>query len=115
MLYEGALVPNLALLVYCAIFVFFWHCSELGCALPLLKGPTVDTDAVGAIVHGVRRDIATLSAVLKPVMRLTLSAPISVDAYTGTHRCLSVLVADVVPVIRLQRPIHSACIYGYNR
>ncbi len=46
MLYEGALVPILASLVYCAIVV--------GVPLPPHKGPTVDIDTVGVIGHYVR-------------------------------------------------------------
>ncbi len=112
MLYEGALVPILASLVYCGIVAFFWHCNELGCVLPPLKGPTVDTDAVGAIATvsetGCRDVVYCLKACYVP-----LSVSISVDAHTGTHRCLSVLIADVVLVILLQHPTHHACTYEY--
>ncbi len=88
---------------------------SLGCALPPLKGPTVDSDAVGAIGHCHKQDIETKSIVLKPVTHPTLSASKSVDAFTGTRRRPSVLTADVVPVIRLQRLTHGTCIHEYFR
>ncbi len=71
----------------------------------LFKGLTVDTDAVGAVGHWVRDRIqGHLVIALKSDMHLTLSASILVVNFTGTHGYLSVLIADVVPVIRQQRP-----------
>ncbi len=82
----GAHFGLTCLLHLCCIF---WHCSELGCALP----PTQGTNSWHRCSWCnwplcQRQNIGTLSTVLKPVMHLPLSASISVDAYTGTHRCL---------------------------
>ncbi len=111
----GAHFGLTCLLCHCC--VFFGTVVSWGCALPP-SPPTQGTYNWHRCSWCnwplcKRQDIGTLSTVLKPDMHLTLSTFISIDAYTGTHKCLSVLIADVVPTISLQRPTHSACIYEY--